>query len=355
MLHAILGLILLIVLVCNPDFVRRACRWPDPRRPRRPRRTLSCGPLPPGIPGASSVAPEMDGNPAAPITLNPQPSAYRSTGAEPGNLTQRLFTGPASCGPLLPAARQSATGGKRKTPFVRSFEPFKAEKKLISAWAEKKQMEYWEEHGCIDYSDAWTRGNYPYGYGVDRDADGNVSGEFKEMFRSSAEVEWAKTFDQLGLSWEYEPLKFDMGPDHVTYTPDFRVEGLSIPDSNRPLYIEVKRFPDDVDLTKYVRFTEWYNCDLLVLAHRDGGVLQPKKENYFLVLTCKGCNIYNCISCHELPTDDYKLPYYVCHGEPLERIVVRNYFLIQAGTIGKGRVMLPDRTSSGRQISYTCP
>ena len=50
MLHAILGLILLIVLVCNPDFVRRAYR-------RSPRRRLSCGPLPPAI------APTKDGRP----------------------------------------------------------------------------------------------------------------------------------------------------------------------------------------------------------------------------------------------------------------------------------------------------
>lgn len=114
--------------------------------------------------------------------------------------------------------------------------------------------------------------NYPWIYEYDYD-----------LFRSRAEVEWAKTFDLLGLPWESEPLKFDMGPKHVSYTPDFRVTGLSIPGSNRPLYLEVQRFPDEVDLTKYVRFTGWYNCDLLVLAHMKGGVLRPKKEKYFLI------------------------------------------------------------------------
>jgi hypothetical protein len=216
-----------------------------------------------------------------------------------------------------------------ETPFVPSFKPFKAEKKL------KRAVKF----GLTESID-----NYPHRYG-------------NEVFRSRAEVEWAKTFDRIGLTWEYEPLKFDMGPNHVSYSPDFSVAGLSLPDSNRALYIEVKRFPDEVNLTKYVLFTQWYNCDLLVLAHDKGGVLKPKKEKYFLALRCSHCDNYDCFSCKELPTDDYKPRYEArhtdCQAEPLERIVVRSYFLIQAGTIRKGHVVFPDRTSSGQQISST--
>ncbi len=73
-------------------------------------------------------------------------------------------------------------------------------------------------------------------------------------------------------------------------------------------YVEIKRFPDEVNLTKYVRFTKWYNCDLLVLAHRDGGVLTPKSERYFLILSCQHCNTYDCWPCEEFPADDYKPP-----------------------------------------------
>jgi hypothetical protein len=210
--------------------------------------------------------------------------------------------------------------------FVPSFKPFKAEKKWASSWD-------------------GTRDPYP---------------EFgNEIFRSSVDAEWAKTFDRIGLAWEYQPLKFDMGPTYFSYTPDFRVTGLSVPDSSRALYIEVKHFPDNVDLSKYVRFTQWYNCDLLVLAHAKGGVLRPNKERFFLALRCAHCNTYDCFSCNESPEDDYKplhevgRPHPDCEGERLERIVLHSYFLIQAGTIRKGQVVLPDRTKSGQKLSST--
>jgi hypothetical protein len=267
---------------------------------------LSRGTPSPGIPDAGVVVPKPDRNLPAPLAPNPQPSPY-------------------------------------KTPFVRSFEPLKTEKKLISG------------------------GIYPHGYRFDFDAL-----RFKEVFRSPVEVEWAKAFDKLGLPWEYEPLKFDMGPEHVSYTPDFRVTGLSIPDSNRALYIEVKWFGEPMYLTKYVRFTEWYNCDLLILAHNSGGVLRPRKEKYFLVLKCAQCNAYDCFACGERPTASYRPQPAACVTEPpfaasgsggcprcqatrLERIVVPSFFLIQAGTIGKGRVVLPGRGSCGGQIQYILP
>lgn len=45
-------------------------------------------------------------------------------------------------------------------------------------------------------------------------------------FRSRLESEWARFFDALGLTWEYEPESFtiDAGAgDTARYTPDFRV------------------------------------------------------------------------------------------------------------------------------------
>ena len=66
----------------------------------------------------------------------------------------------AACGkPVVPTAPIPQPSAY-KTPFVLSFEPFKAEKKLISEWAEKKQMEHWQNFGCVDETDIWTRGNY---------------------------------------------------------------------------------------------------------------------------------------------------------------------------------------------------
>jgi hypothetical protein len=327
--------------------------------------------LPIGITGTDRVGPEARGNSSEPTAPVPQ-----------------------------------ANGGG--TLFVPSFTPFKPEKKLIVEWEDPRGIVQWKE-------------KYPYGYGLDRDAEGNLTGRFKEEFRSREELKWAEAFDDLGLQWEYEPLRFDMGPKHFYYTPDFTVTGLSIPDSDRPLYIEIKWFGEDMDLTKYVRFTEWYNCNLLVLAH-DGGrgrrrnnVLKPEKERYFLILKCAHCGTYDWFPYNEFPTDDYirraekgprrvssvgvpekilfgyrlaadgtfwlateeppssaiaglqaaiarLMPFRdhppVCQETPLERMAVPNYFLIQAGAIKTGRVVLPDRgcselrmTDSGRDLA----
>ncbi len=53
-------------------------------------------------------------------------------------------------------------------------------------------------------------------------------------FRSMLEAQWSAVFDELGLTWEFEPVKFDL-PSGV-YVPDFRIttrDGLSF-------WIEVK-------------------------------------------------------------------------------------------------------------------
>ena len=249
--------------------------------------------------------------------------------------------------PVVPNA-QIPQVGVSATAFVPSFKPFKAEKKL-------EGRERIRSDGSIDNC------NYPYSY-YNLDLDDTLR---CECFRSPVEVEWAEAFDRLGFQWEYEPLKFDMGPKHFSYTPDFKLAGLSIPDSNRPLYIEVKWFGEDMDLTKYVRFTEWYNCDLLVLAHYDRDlwqrakrwkkrprptVLKPEKHRYYLMLRCTHDDSYSYVPCDELPAEDY-----APSNLPIERIVVPDDFLIQAGTIGRGRVVLPDGTTSGGQISYICP
>ena len=250
--------------------------------------------------------------------------------------------------------------------FIPSYRPFKPERKN-TAGVEKAQQEEWEEFGS-----ELTKNTYPYGYGWDADRN-HPTFPYKERFRSKAEIEWAEAFDRLGLLWEYEPFKFDMGPKYFSYTPDFRVMGLSVPGSARALYIEIKQFPDEeMYLTKYVRFTSWYNCDLLVLAHehydlrkKRGDVLRPKNQRYFLILKCPRCDNCDWLPCYDLPSDDYKLSdqdqYFtttlsqpshdpcVCPEKP-ERIVVPNYFLIQAGQICTERLRLP--VTSGEGISY---
>jgi hypothetical protein len=267
--------------------------------------------------------------------------------------------------------------------FVPSIQPFKPERKNTD-WVEKRQQEEWKACGATLTPDTYRHLGGPFhhalfddGYGWDR-------------FRSEVEVEFATAFDRLGLQWEYEPLKFDMGPRHVSYTPDFKVAGLSIPGSNRPLYIEVKWFGEEMNLTKYVRFTKWYNCDLLVLAHYDRDlwkraqrwkarprpdVLKPSMHMYYLILRCKQCDCYIDFACDELPAEDY-LPTdqeygfdspirqrepCVCRpypwwmhdqGKPVERLVVEDWFLIQAGVVGRGHVVLPHEGSVEPRIEY---
>lgn len=41
------------------------------------------------------------------------------------------------------------------------------------------------------------------------------------IFRSMLEAQWSAVFDELGLGWEFEPVKFDL-PSGV-YVPDFRI------------------------------------------------------------------------------------------------------------------------------------
>jgi hypothetical protein len=48
--------------------------------------------------------------------------------------------------------------------------------------------------------------------------------------RSTLEARWAVFFDELGLSWEYEPERFRFGK--LIYTPDFLLPGLG--------YVEIK-------------------------------------------------------------------------------------------------------------------
>jgi hypothetical protein len=48
--------------------------------------------------------------------------------------------------------------------------------------------------------------------------------------RSTLEARWAVFFDELGLSWQYEPERFRFGK--LIYTPDFFVAGLG--------YVEIK-------------------------------------------------------------------------------------------------------------------
>jgi hypothetical protein len=62
-------------------------------------------------------------------------------------------------------------------------------------------------------------------YGREHHAFGKSSGHVKRIehcgtiFRSSYEVRFAQMLDRMGVRWEYEPKRFDLGD--CTYMPDF--------------------------------------------------------------------------------------------------------------------------------------
>jgi hypothetical protein len=49
-------------------------------------------------------------------------------------------------------------------------------------------------------------------------------------FRSKLESEWAAWFDSIGMTWQYEPIKFGR---YQSYTPDFGINSLTV-------FVEVK-------------------------------------------------------------------------------------------------------------------
>lgn len=63
------------------------------------------------------------------------------------------------------------------------------------------------------------------------------------LFRSKLEADWARTFDGLGLEWEYEPEGMYLG--NLFYLPDFWLPAAK-------QYVEVKGVMDEMSLRKAV-------------------------------------------------------------------------------------------------------
>lgn len=75
--------------------------------------------------------------------------------------------------------------------------------------------------------------------------------------RSKSETLFAAALDALGLSWEYEPTRFDLG--WSTYTPDFYIADLD-------LWIEVKGFWREESLRKVRDFSAGHQISAFMAA-----------------------------------------------------------------------------------------
>lgn len=53
-------------------------------------------------------------------------------------------------------------------------------------------------------------------------------------FRSKLEAQWSAIFDEMGWTWEYEPVRFDL-PSGI-YIPDFKIR----PRAGDPFWVEIK-------------------------------------------------------------------------------------------------------------------
>jgi hypothetical protein len=76
-------------------------------------------------------------------------------------------------------------------------------------------------------------------------------------FRSTWEVRAAKAMDTLGMKWDYEPTRFDLGS--CTYCPDFYLPETGV-------YLEVKGWYGPVSQKKTQLFRELYPDVPLLLA-----------------------------------------------------------------------------------------
>jgi hypothetical protein len=67
--------------------------------------------------------------------------------------------------------------------------------------------------------------------------------------RSDYEVRVARSFDRLGIQWQYEPKRFDLGDR--TYAPDFYLPGEN-------MWVEVKGYYGPISATKCSMLCEQY-------------------------------------------------------------------------------------------------
>lgn len=94
-------------------------------------------------------------------------------------------------------------------------------------------------------------------------------------FRSRLEARWAVYFDAMGVTWEYEPEKFQL-PDGRWYIPDFRLQGQVL--------IEVK--PPGGSFEK----AEKLGCEILLLE----GPPRVDSDNVYPLLHTGHCDVDGC-------------------------------------------------------------
>lgn len=99
------------------------------------------------------------------------------------------------------------------------------------------------------------------------------------LFRSRLEARWAVFFDQIGLDWYYEPVKWVNGS--IEYTPDFHVGGLHCKDAKRTdsgggMTVEIKPTKPNKSYVEYLLSVRDPKRDLLLVLIGEPNLYQPE-------------------------------------------------------------------------------
>lgn len=115
-------------------------------------------------------------------------------------------------------------------------------------------------------------------------------------FRSELEAKWAWVFDKLGITYEYEPIRFNLD-DKICYTPDFclfNVKVFSNSEENmviyNNLYVEIKPNRDKIDFDKLNKFCYKKIANNQIIQKHNMLILcsMPSQDNYDSFLMRKG-------------------------------------------------------------------
>lgn len=98
----------------------------------------------------------------------------------------------------------------------------------------------------------------------------------KTTFASKFEAEIAKKFDELGIHWEYEPIRIPWQPAVRYYKPDFRI---TLPSGETKL-IECKGFFDPAARGKMAQIRAQYpDLDIDFMFMNEEKVISRKTAN----------------------------------------------------------------------------
>jgi len=109
------------------------------------------------------------------------------------------------------------------------------------------------------------------------------------IFRSNLEASYAKTFDSLGIEWEYEIEGYQI--DDIRYLPDFWLPQIkTVLEVKGPLVPGAEKAEA---LAKSIKNPDWWNQKILVLIGDEKGSIKLAEDRTDVALAqCAECDKY---------------------------------------------------------------